>query len=580
MNQDRQQNKALERVESLRKQRQEILALTPEEALDRILDDPQPAALVHSFPEEDLYFLIHDIGLQDSLPLLSLAADRQWEYMLDVEVWDKDRIETRSVTKWFELFLESGPDRFIKWALEKKPEFLEFYLLKNIGVIIRENDQDPSDFGDDYFTIDEIFYVRFLDYPIGLEASFESEKTIEQDRDAFLLELLKRLAAYDHVKYQQVLLEALTIIPIEFEEESYRLRNVRLAEKGFLPFEEAIGVYQPLDPQDLAKQEEKFNLWYVERDSFLPAPLYSVGMLEKDSLFSGALKKIEADDVLQRVQAEFAGLCNQVIAADQKTIRSRLELKPVIKKVSGYISIGLERLIQKEQEVNTKQAIAFVQKHPLAQIFRTGYGLALELKWRAEGWHAKSWFAKQGLPLNFWGEEWLGVLGGLLIKKPLFFDNYKTGVLYREFNSTAEILKTGNMISEIIAFDELLSLMIIEFEPLSNYRFLTHENLILTLWARQYLGLTEKLVPITLDKFKSFFGALWEGKGEKRKIKISKKESFLKWLSDKTGFEPFEISQRLGQAFEHLFGDIENELGQVSTKDLDPRLIHLFLLKP
>ena len=65
--------------------------------------------------------------------------------------------------------------------------------------------------------------------------------------------------------------------------------------------------------------------------------------------------------------------------------------------------------------------------------------MALDLKWRAEKWREKSWFENQGLLLGFWSEEWLGVLGGLLIKKPLFFDNYKTGVLYREFVSMEDI---------------------------------------------------------------------------------------------------------------------------------------------
>lgn len=580
MDKDLELNKAIKRAENLFRQRKEILSLPPEKALDRILEAHQPAALVHSFPEEDLYFLIHDIGAEDSLPLLSLASDRQWEYVLDIEVWDKDRIETRSVTRWLDLFLRSDPNRFIKWALEKQTEFIEFYLFKNIEVIIREHDQDPSDFGDEYFTYDDTFYVRFLDYPAGSESEHVSDSAIEKDRDAFLLEFLKRLAAYDHAKYQQVLLESLSIISPESEEEAYRQRNISLAEKGFLPFEEAIGVYQHLDPKDLEKQEAQFAAWYAKPNQLLPVPLYSVGILKKDNLFSDAVKRIAADDVLQRVQTEFAGLCNQVIVADQKAIRSREELEPVVKKVSGYISIGLERLTKKEEEISTNHAVALVQKYPLSQIFRVGYGLALELKWRARRWQEKSWFAKQGLPLSFWGEEWIGVLGGLLIKKPLFFDNYTTGVLYREFNSSDEIIQTDSIVSEIIAFDNLLSLMTIELEPISAYRFLTYKNLVLTLWARQYLGLTGKLVPMALDEFKPFFDDLWEGKAKSRKIKISKKELFLNWLSSATGLTLYKISQWLGQTLENIFGEIESELGQVLTKDLDPKYVQIFLLKP
>ena len=39
---------------------------------------------------------------------------------------------------------------------------------------------------------------------------------------------------------------ASVVIPAEAEEEAFRQRNVRLAEKGLLPFEEAVGIYQPL----------------------------------------------------------------------------------------------------------------------------------------------------------------------------------------------------------------------------------------------------------------------------------------------------------------------------------------------
>ena len=68
-------HKALELRKQLQEKRQQILALAPREALDRILQDPQQLPLVHSFPEQDLYFLIHDIGPEDALPLLALASE-------------------------------------------------------------------------------------------------------------------------------------------------------------------------------------------------------------------------------------------------------------------------------------------------------------------------------------------------------------------------------------------------------------------------------------------------------------------------------------------------------------------------
>ena len=578
MNDDNQHKDIIKRARDLLQQRKRILSLPPDEALNEILDAPQPAALVHSCSEEDLYFLIHDIGPEDSLPLIALASNRQWEYILDMEIWQRDRIDIQSTTRWLDILLKADPNRFIHWFLNEKSEFMEFYLFNFIELRIREHDQDPSDFGDGFFTFDDTFYLRFVETPMGKELDPESGGIIKKQREEFLSLFFKRLADFDHVTFQNVLLESTSIIPAESEEEAYRLRNVRIAEKGFLSFDEAIGIYQPLTPQDLKDRSTKFISEDTDREFFAPIPLYPGGMLDEDNFFSGALKQIDSDMVLQQLQTEFAGLCNQIIAADQKTVRDKAKLKNIVKKACGYLSIGLERLTNADKKIDTNYGAALIRQYPLSNIFRVGYGLALELKWKAERWRGKSWFANQGLPLGFWGEEWFGVLGGLLIKKPMFFDNYKTGVIYREFMSRNEIQETENALNEIIAFDALLSLINIKIEALAD-RFLTHKGLVLTLWARRCLNLSEELLPIDLNTFENFFDDLWTGKRKPRKIRRDMKESFLNWLSEQSGLKHNEITEQLGRTLENLFEEIENEYGSVTSKDLEPRYVHLFLLK-
>ncbi len=584
MNDAVQINNALDRWKKLSIERRKILSLPAEKALERIVDAHQPAALVHSIPEEDLYFLAHDIGLEDSLQLLSLAANKQWEYMVDLEVWEKDRLEIESITKWLGLLLKADPVRLIKWLISEKTEFLEFYLLKNIEVRIREHDQDPSDFGEGFFTVDDVYYIRVMEDPADQISDIsESDTQPKRYRREFLVKFLESIAAYDHVKYQQILHEALSLIPAEVEEEAFRMRNVRLAEKGFFPFDEAIGIYQPLSPKNLKSRSAKSLIKEEGKELLLPVPFYPTDMLKEDNLFTKSLARIEADDILQQMQAEFAFLCNQVITADHKKVRDREELRDIVKKACGYISIGLERMIEKEGGISSKlrddHCALFLKKHPLSSIFRVGYGLALKLKWRAEKWLDKCWFAGNGLPLTFWGEEWTGVLGGILIKKPLFYDNYKSGLLYREFVSIIDIKETETELDDIIAFDDLISSMSINLKPLSSYRFLSHKNLILTLWARHHLNLPEEPDPLAVDEFKSFHALLFSGKEKTKKIGQPMKEYFLKWVAERTGTNDFELSKSLGEVFEKLFSEIEIEYGQVSLKDLDPRYIHLFLVE-
>jgi hypothetical protein len=213
-----------------------------------------------------------------------------------------------------------------------------------------------------------------------------------------------------------------------------------------------------------------------------------------------------------------------------------------------------------------------------------GYGCALSLKWRTEKWLSECWFARADLKLTFWGEQWMGIVGGLLVKKPLFYDNYKSGVLYREFASLEDIRHTEAVFDQVVGIDDLLSLMNIKLDSPSRYGFLTFKNLLLTLWARHFRRLKgKKLKALTLQQFQPFFEKLLPGRADPdsdpaRKIPVEMKSAFLNWLSVETGLKDYEITDRLGSTFEDLFNELENEYGQVAAEQIDPRFVHLFLL--
>ena len=110
----------------LQKKQGEILSRDGQAALDLILDDPSPATLIQSFPEQDLYYLMHKIGADDFVPVLSLASSDQWEYILDMDVWESDRIDLSAVTRSFDLLFEADPGRLLRWVITTKPDFFEF----------------------------------------------------------------------------------------------------------------------------------------------------------------------------------------------------------------------------------------------------------------------------------------------------------------------------------------------------------------------------------------------------------------------------------------------------------------------
>jgi hypothetical protein len=353
-----------------------------------------------------------------------------------------------------------------------------------------------------------------------------------------------------------------------------------MAEKGFLPFDEAVGVYQPLKPRDLAERRQKFMSESL-MDLRMPVPISAAGMLAGEHLFTRALFRIKNEAFLQQLQTEFASLCNQIIVADQKTVRSKEDLKQAVQKASGYLSVGLETLALESgrtRKTREDQSAALVQRFPLGDLFRVGFGRALNLKWQAAKWLSESWFNANRLPLMFWGETWLGILGGLLIKKPLYFDNYKTGKMYRDFVCRAEIEQTEAELRDIMAVDHLLALMAVKMKPLSRDRFLTYKNFLLTLWARHWLKLSDTLQPVSLKVFKSFYPQLWQPQRRPGRIVPAMKTEFMSWLSARSGLRPEEVGDSLGPVLERLFKEIEEEYGQVAVTDLDPRFMQLFLV--
>jgi hypothetical protein len=307
-----------------------------------------------------------------------------------------------------------------------------------------------------------------------------------------------------------------------------------------LPFDEAVGLYQPIKSAELKKKDKKFIPGSLEKISALPVPVAPLRELKENNHFTRALQKVEPPNVLQQIQTEFANLCNQIVVADQKVIGEREVLQEIVKKASGYVSIGLEIML-KDKSTDPARGAALITRYPLQDIFRVGFGGALQLKWRAEKWLSKCWFARAGLRLTFWGEQWLGIVGGLLLKKPLFYDNYKTGVLYREFASLEDIRNTEMIFNQIVRVDDLLALMDIKVDSTSRYGFLTYKNLLLTLWARRYCRLKRTLLkPLTLQQFHPFFEKLLPGpvdSGDEagRKIPVEMKTAFLNWLAAETG---------------------------------------------
>ncbi len=559
------------KIASLAEERRRILSMSPKKTMDAIIESPDGLAIVHSMADQDFHLLVNEIGPEDALELLSLASNRQWEHILDIEGWDREAIVGKPVLKWFALLMQADEERFFSWITTEKINFLELFLNYHIQSGIRVHDQEPSEIGDDFFTFDDVHYVRFVKKDIPGSVTEDNDVAF---RDDMLFKLLRRLAKREPRTFQSLLFYSDSVLPAEAEEEAYRLRNVRLAEKGLLPFEEAIGIYQPA--QKNRPLPEKPTATTIV-DTSVPVPLAPTGLLARETVFSRALTLIDSVETLVELQAEFAALCNRLAVADRLVIKEKQDLTNIVKKACGYLHIGFSELTGQRLPDPAKTA-SLMKTHYLADIFRTGYSRVVTLKTRADKWYRDSWCRKKDLPVSFWGESRQGILAGLLVKRPLFFDIGQGGLI-REFETLDDIEIAETTLDRIMALDTLLSVTDIDPGPVSQ-EVLTFNNMVLTLWARHQLGLPEIVDFISIKTFRPFFEELMgdiTGQPDAA-IGDDMKASFLRWLAGRTGHDPVNIVQSAGGIFEGLFTDIVEEYGPVSSADLDPRHIHLFLV--
>ncbi|WDP87070.1 MAG: hypothetical protein HUN05_19665 [Desulfobacter sp.] len=556
-------------------QRKKILFSDSEKALDLILDAPSPATLIQSFPDQDLYYLMHKIGVHDFTPVLAMANSDQWEYILDMEVWDDDRLDPVMMTQVFALLYKADPQRLLRWTITKKPDYIEFFLFHNISIFVREHDElPPSDF-DDYITLDDKFYFRFPGRQTqqdGQEDPLTGDHPLDEEAPELIENMLKALAEMDLSVFHGLLLETPALLPAETEEEQFRLKNLRLAEKGFLPFHEAVGIYQPT-PRIRHRPKMAGQGQSLDRDIPHP-PLFFTQFIQGDNLFVRALGLAEKEALM--LDNEIAALINKVITADRVKIQHKDAVKKTINKTMAFLSLGLEVLLKHPPK--TEDAARLINTCFLEDIFRTGSKARIQIRTRAKAWYERSFINKNNLPLNFLDESYLGVIGGLLIQRPMFFANYADKELYRDFSSLKDIRSTERILSQIISLDTFLRGLDLDMNSFTQ-GVLTYKSLILTLWLRNRTELDKKgefsLAPVPMETFSAFFQDLFKGKTT---IDETRSRDLAIWAAQSSNISEKDLDPSLQVVLYSLIQEVEEEYGHVPLSELDPKFIPLFLL--
>jgi hypothetical protein len=539
----------------------EVFSLPSAESLKRILALDHPEGLVRSLSRVDFYWLVKKVGDEDSLSLLQMASYEQWQYLMDMEFWKMDRLSLEEASVWITRLNQADPRRLSAWLRTEGERFAYFYFSGMIKAEVRRTDE-VYDLGDGFVSFDNVFFFKVLN----------------PDHEELVRSLLQFLAATDYERYQALLLGIQGTLTSEMEEEMYRLRNMRLAEDGFLPYEEAISIYSRLKPESLKRNRGPGSL------EFSPSPQEGVLVpitpmihTEKSSFLIGSMARISDPLFMDRIRLEFAGLCNQVIAADGLEIGELEVLLKACRKAAGYISLGLEKVSDRQLPLSEE----FLRSHPLLDIFRVGYGLALELRWEAEQWLKKAWFVREGFRHDFWEEEWEGILSGLLEKRPRLFVPARAGESYKDFENLSEIDACRAVLDRMMLLDRLLENIAFQFilkPALEKQPHVTFSALLFTYWARQELQIGPGFEPLAGEQIRDLLNQIRKGQKNPPYRLEAHDKPFVQTFMDRVSNFDAADKTNLKETLSHLWQGFAEEYAMVKAADLDPKFVKYLLV--
>lgn len=542
-------NRGLVPVELFRAQGSELSRL--------LLKYPETREAVQNLSKQDYFWLIKKAG-QDSLSLLALGSEAQWRYLLDMDLWNRDRIDRDRLTLWMERFGDADPERFVEWLFLEGLSLTCLYFFEMLDILTLTPDDEEAEIPDGFFTFDGIVYMRPRN---------------EESRDALHV-ILDTMARTDIHRFNWIVMSLGGLIPAEAEEEQYRLRNARLADEGFLPLEEALELYVPLDAASL----ESWNgLNVIDMPDYDQEPAAAPGLplaqAGPATLFMAAVDRTPPGAATERLRFEFAGLCNQVLSAEGTGGRELEELVKAAEKAGGYINLALETLAGD----NPERAEKTIQSHPLQSLFRVGFGLVTKVAREAQAWHQKRWFHQEGLPLSFWGEDSEKLVQGLLSRRPR---HYAGAEGYRDFSDLQDLESCRSALERLALLDEL-ACRLDGLHPMD--RALLHspgmsiQPLLITFFARKLMGTPGNPYGISLDEVRGFLDLIRGGESGPPYV-VSRHEDF--FVAEFEVLFPRDTAENqvLRDALAAIWKEFREEYEHVESADLKARYAKYFII--
>ncbi len=399
--------------------------LTARSREDLLAASQRPTEIMRRVSEEEVFYTIKQLGESDAPTIIALTTRKQFQYIMDVDLWKKDMLDLNAASRWLNIIAAAGEQKILQFVQITDSELLITLLGKFLKIITRDEDCDLTEQLDSLpaFTLDDVFYIEFT----------------SPDTEDALKRILESIFRWNNIFYLHLMEHLTWDNKIEIEELARKWRAARLSEKGFPEFDEVLEIYQYLHKNGIHYPADDMLSPHEEAEAPEPLMEFPLKVLESNNLFRRSLARTALLEERDRMSRELAHLANKVIIADGKDPGSLEEIGASLNKVAAYINIALEEICDED----VTNAARILQTNHMELLFRRGFSLILDLRK-----DVRQFIRNYEGGIENLGNPLAGIVSGLLQKRPYYAGNVFENQPPREFEFLQDINSIRGMMNQ------------------------------------------------------------------------------------------------------------------------------------
>jgi hypothetical protein len=412
---------------------------------EEIFASDDPPATIAALPPDEFFYVIHELGFPDAMEILVHGTPEQIQAVLDFAIWDRDRVAMTPSDEWLAALVEAPVEALGKWAQGIDVELLALLIRQRCRIYDLSVEEVPDEIESALWNSpDRLFTLELLG---------------DQEQVRVTQHLVDSLYRYSPDLMRRLLVGMRSENDAEMEETAYRWRAGRMADLGFVDFQEALVAYQELDPTSVHIGSERAPSVRPQNepvdDVHLRLPMVVTERLSGKTPFARAVAGLSTREEAAELHYTLVALCNRVLSADQVNPSDEEAIGGVLDRLAATLDLAIEFLARSDSE----REVAAVRSIPILTLHRLGVSLIGKLRRLAIALRHKNPFAVLAPALDIFESEDAEILASLTRTRPLFprLLDEPPAAGQRPFATLADIAKGSRAVERAAAAIELVT---------------------------------------------------------------------------------------------------------------------------